>query len=62
MPEVLRPYIRGQPEFFEYTKELPKDSTSLKVKGKADKGAKPKIQPAADVDDKTSKDMSQLKV
>lgn len=47
VPEVLRPYIRGSPEFFEYTKDLPKDSTSLKVKGKTDKGPKPKIPPPA---------------
>lgn len=47
VPEVLRPYLRGQPEFFEYTKELPKDSTSMKVKGKTDKGPKSKIEPAS---------------
>lgn len=46
MPEVLKPYLRGSPEFFEYTAELPKDSTSLKVKGKAEKAAKPKVEPA----------------
>lgn len=46
MPEVLRKYIPGQPEFLPYTKELPKDSTSLKAKGKADMtkgGALPKL-------------------
>ncbi|KAI9790375.1 MAG: Cytosolic seryl-tRNA synthetase [Peltula sp. TS41687] len=51
VPEVLRPYLRGQPEFFEYTKELPKDSTSMKVKGKTDKGPKPKIEPASSTTD-----------
>lgn len=56
MPEVLRPYLRGQPDFYEYTKELPKDSTSMKVKGKTDKGPKPKIQPAStNVDGEVSK-------
>lgn len=35
MPAVLRKYIPGQPEFLPYVKELPKDSTSLKAKGKA---------------------------
>lgn len=45
VPEVLRKYIPGQPEFLPYTKELPKDSTSLKAKGKAEMkgGAAPKI-------------------
>ncbi|KAK4957372.1 Cytosolic seryl-tRNA synthetase [Elasticomyces elasticus] len=36
VPEVLRKYIPGEPEFLTYTKELPKDSTSLKAKGKAE--------------------------
>lgn len=34
VPEPLRKYIPGAPEFIPYTKELPKDSTSLKAKGK----------------------------
>ncbi|CAI7642164.1 unnamed protein product [Penicillium glandicola] len=37
VPEVLRKYIPGNPEFLPYTKELPKDSTSTKAKGKANK-------------------------
>jgi seryl-tRNA synthetase len=36
VPQVLRKYIPGQPEFLPYVKELPKDSTSLKAKAKAD--------------------------
>ncbi|KAK3113688.1 Cytosolic seryl-tRNA synthetase [Teratosphaeriaceae sp. CCFEE 6253] len=36
VPEVLRKYIPGEPEFLPYVKELPKDSTSLKAKGKAE--------------------------
>ncbi|KAB8416377.1 hypothetical protein FH972_024896 [Carpinus fangiana] len=32
VPEVLRKYIPSQPEFLPYTKELPKDSTSTKLK------------------------------
>ncbi|KAI9741854.1 MAG: Cytosolic seryl-tRNA synthetase [Cirrosporium novae-zelandiae] len=42
VPEVLRKYIPGSPEFLPYTKELPKDSTSQKAKGKAG-GPKTKI-------------------
>jgi len=36
VPAVLRKYIPGQPEFLPYVKDLPKDSTSLKAKGKAE--------------------------
>lgn len=45
VPEVLRKYIPGQPEFLPYVKELPKDSTSLKAKGKAETkaGGVPKL-------------------
>lgn len=32
MPEVLRKYIPGQPDFIEYTRDLPKGSTSQKGK------------------------------
>ena len=35
---MLRKYIPGQPEFLPYVKELPKDSTSLKAKGKVESG------------------------
>ncbi|KAN0072545.1 hypothetical protein V8E54_009474 [Elaphomyces granulatus] len=34
VPEPLRKYIPGAPEFLSYTRELPKDSTSQKVKQK----------------------------
>lgn len=42
MPEVLRKYIPGAPDFIAYTKDLPKDSTSQKLKTKGDGGAKQK--------------------
>ncbi|QIW98653.1 hypothetical protein AMS68_004171 [Peltaster fructicola] len=42
VPEVLRKYIPGQPEFLPYVKELPKDSTSQRAKGAA-AGAAPKL-------------------
>ena len=45
VPEVLRKFIPGSPEFLPYVKDLPKDSTSQKSKGKADTGAK-KAAPA----------------
>ena len=47
VPQVLRKYIPGQPEFLPYVKELPKDSTSLKAKGKAEmsKGGKAPVVP-----------------
>ena len=65
VPEVLRPYIRGSPDFIEYTKELPKDSTSLKVKGKAEKGPKPKVEPpptTADGAEEAKRKMETLQV
>ncbi|KAI9837587.1 MAG: hypothetical protein M1819_007238 [Sarea resinae] len=58
VPEPLRKYIPGAPEFIEYTKELPKDSTSQKVKGKA-AGPKPKIPPATG---EVKEKMEELKV
>ncbi|KAF2452322.1 seryl-tRNA synthetase [Lineolata rhizophorae] len=47
VPEPLRKYIPGAPEFLPFTKELPKDSTSQKAKGKAE-GAKAKVGEAAE--------------
>lgn len=52
VPEVLRKYIPGQPEFLPYVKELPKDSTSLKAKGKAEMtkgGGTPKVPKEGDM-------------
>ncbi|KAI0129268.1 seryl-tRNA synthetase [Hypoxylon sp. NC0597] len=46
VPEPLRKYIPGAPEFIPFTKELPKDTTSAKAKAKADKGAKQKVAAA----------------
>lgn len=40
MPEPLRKYLPGAPEFIPFTKELSKDSTSQKAKTKAEKPAK----------------------
>lgn len=34
VPQPLRKYIPGAPEFLPYTKDLPKDTTSNKTKGK----------------------------
>ena len=54
VPEPLRKYIPGAPEFIEYTKELPKDSTSQKAKVKKEaesastsKTSKPPVSSAA---------------
>lgn len=40
MPEPLRKYLPGAPEFIEFTKELAKDSTSQKVLAKREKSNK----------------------
>jgi len=42
VPEVLRKYIPGQPEFLPFIRELPKDTTSAKVKAKAGDAKAPK--------------------
>jgi len=57
VPEPLRKYIPGQPEFLPYVKELPKDSTSLKAKGKDEsKGGKPpKVPAVGELADRTKK-------
>ncbi|MCJ1383583.1 Cytosolic seryl-tRNA synthetase [Xylographa soralifera] len=57
VPEVLRKYIPGAPEFIEYSRELPKDSTSQKAKGEAG-GAKTKVRPEGEMTGK----MAALKV
>ncbi|KAF1346744.1 serine-tRNA ligase [Delphinella strobiligena] len=57
VPEVLRKYIPGQPEFLPYVKELPKDSTSLKAKNKAEAkgGAAPQLPKEGELADRTKK-------
>ncbi|KAL8702566.1 MAG: hypothetical protein Q9201_004263 [Fulgogasparrea decipioides] len=57
VPEVLRKYIPGAPEFIEYSKELPKDTTSQKARSKGS-GTKPKV-PATN---ETADHLGQMKV
>ena len=45
VPEVLRKWMPDEVDFIPYTKELPKDSTSNKLKGKAS-GPKAKVPPS----------------
>ncbi|KAK6610754.1 seryl-tRNA synthetase [Botrytis cinerea] len=45
VPAPLRKYLPGAPEFIPFSKELPKDTTSQKAKGKAEKAPKPKVAP-----------------
>lgn len=59
IPEPLRKYIPGAPDFLPFTKELPKDSTSQKAKAKAPKAAAPKA--AAAVGDAVGKVAEKLK-
>jgi seryl-tRNA synthetase len=40
VPEPLRKYLPGAPEFIPFSRELPKDSTSQKVKCKVVKAQK----------------------
>jgi seryl-tRNA synthetase len=48
VPEPLRKYLPGAPEFIPFTKELSRDSTSQKVKGKVEKAPKPVVAPIGD--------------
>ncbi|KAI0157489.1 hypothetical protein GGR57DRAFT_462055 [Xylariaceae sp. FL1272] len=48
VPEPLRKYIPGAPEFLPFTKELPKDSTSQKKDKPAKGGAKEKVAAVAE--------------
>lgn len=43
VPEPLQKYLPGAPTFIPFTKELPKDSTSQRAKGKAEKASKPVV-------------------
>ncbi|KAF7957550.1 hypothetical protein EAE96_003127 [Botrytis aclada] len=45
VPEPLRKYLPGAPEFIAFSKELPKDTTSQKAKSKVEKAPKPKVAP-----------------
>lgn len=49
VPEVLRKYIPGQPEFLPYVKELPKDSTSQRAKPGAAKDGAAKLPQKGEV-------------
>jgi seryl-tRNA synthetase len=61
VPEPLRKYLPGAPEFIPFTKELPKDSTSQKVKGKVDKAAKPVVAPVGDGATEAAEKLKHLK-
>lgn len=58
MPEVLRKYIPGAPEFIEYSRELSKDTTSSKAKNKA-AGPKAVAPPSTSA---ATEEMSKMKV
>ncbi|KAF2756050.1 seryl-tRNA synthetase [Pseudovirgaria hyperparasitica] len=50
VPEVLRKYIPGQPEFLPYVKDLPAATTSAKAKGEAGAPKQKVAKPAEAVD------------
>lgn len=61
MPEPLRKYLPGAPEFIPFSKELPKDTTSQKAKGKAEKGAKASAETVGNTEQAAEK-LKDLKV
>lgn len=62
VPEPLRKYLPGAPEFIPFSKELPKDSTSLKAKGKAGDAPKPKVAPVGAAPKDAAEKLKDLKV
>lgn len=62
VPEPLRKYLPGAPEFIAFTKDLPKDSTSQKAKGKAEKVAKPKAAATGSAAAEAGEKLKDLKV
>jgi len=58
----LRKYLPGAPEFIPFSKELPKDSTSQKVKQKAPKEAKAKVAAAGPVSAEGAEKIKNLKI
>jgi seryl-tRNA synthetase len=45
VPEPLRKYLPGAPEFIPFSKELPRDSTSQRAKGKVEKAQRQTFSP-----------------
>jgi seryl-tRNA synthetase len=62
VPEVLRKYLPGAPEFIPFAKELPKNTTSQKVKAKADGAAKTKVAKAGDTPGQVAEKLAQVTV
>ncbi|KAE9374532.1 seryl-tRNA synthetase [Stipitochalara longipes BDJ] len=62
VPEPLRKYLPGAPEFIPFTKELPKDTTSQKAKGKVSNASKPKVAPVAAEAKEAGEKLKDLKV
>ncbi len=50
----MRKFLPGAPDFIPFTKELPKGSTSQKVKAKADNAAKTKVTQPGDTADQVA--------
>ncbi|KAJ5033469.1 uncharacterized protein L3040_008584 [Drepanopeziza brunnea f. sp. 'multigermtubi'] len=63
VPEPLRKYLPGAPEFLPFTKELPKDTTSQKAKAKGGKEAsKPKTAPVGAAPAEAAEKLKDLQV
>jgi seryl-tRNA synthetase len=59
---VLRKYLPGEPAFIKFTKELPKDTTSQKAKGKVEKVPKPKVAPVGGGATETAEKLKNMEV
>lgn len=62
MPEPLRKYLPGAPDFIPFTKELPKDTTSQKQKAKESKAPKTTAGAAAEAVSKVADKLKEAAV
>jgi seryl-tRNA synthetase len=62
VPEVLRRYLPGAPEFIPFSKELPKNTTSQKVKAKSDKAPKTKLAAPGATPEQVAEKLKETKV
>jgi seryl-tRNA synthetase len=59
---VLRRYLPGAPEFIPFSKELPKNTTSQKVKAKSDKAPKTKLAAPGATPEQVAEKLKETKV
>lgn len=59
---MLRKYLPGAPEFIPFSKELPKNTTSQKVKAKSAQAPKTKVAAPGDTPEQVAEKLKEAKV